>query len=75
MVEQRESLRILVVVDDADYAEWIELALNGIGITDITMVPDGAVAQKLTETDPTRVPPGGPPRHMVPPPTRTPSLH
>ncbi len=46
-----DTVRILVVEDDEDYAEWIELALQGLGINSITKAPDGVSALNLTESD------------------------
>lgn len=44
-----EAVRVLIVEDDPDYAEWIELALLAIGIKDVEKAVDGVVALGLTD--------------------------
>ncbi len=45
-----ENARILIVEDDPDYAVWLELALQQIGVGDISKVQDGEEAFRLTES-------------------------
>lgn len=47
-----KGARVLIVEDDADYAEWIELALMGLGVSHIDKATDGETALRLTESDP-----------------------
>lgn len=44
--------RVLIVEDDVNYAEWIELALTGLGVSHISKATDGESALHLTETEP-----------------------
>ena len=37
-----KGARVLIVEDDSDYAEWIELALLGLGVSPIAKASDGA---------------------------------
>lgn len=47
-----KGARVLIVEDDSDYAEWIELALLGLGVSHIAKATDGETALRLTESDP-----------------------
>ena len=47
-----KGARVLIVEDDADYAEWIELALIGLGVAHISKATDGESALHLTESEP-----------------------
>ena len=47
-----KGARVLIVEDDEDYAEWIELALEGLGVSHIAKATDGETALRLTESDP-----------------------
>jgi CheY-like chemotaxis protein len=46
-----ETVRVLVVEDDPDYADWIELALVALGIKNVEKAVDGVVALALIDKD------------------------
>jgi DNA-binding response OmpR family regulator len=47
-----KGARVLVVEDDKDYADWIELALTGLGVTKIVKATDGNSALRITQSEP-----------------------
>lgn len=44
-----ETVRVLIVEDDPEYAEWIELALLALGIKNVEKAVDGVVALDLID--------------------------
>lgn len=48
-VPNLETVRVLIVEDDPDYAEWIELALLTLGIMNVEKAVDGVVALGLID--------------------------
>jgi DNA-binding response OmpR family regulator len=44
-----ETIRVLIVEDDPDYAEWIELALLALDIKNVEKAVDGVVALDLID--------------------------
>jgi two-component system chemotaxis response regulator CheY len=44
-----ETVRVLIVEDDPEYAEWIELTLMALGINNFEKAVDGVVALDLID--------------------------
>jgi len=51
-VSKVKGARVLIVEDDKEYADWIELALTGLGVSKIVKATDGNSALQLTQSEP-----------------------